>query len=79
MSEQAGIFVLPSRGNDPPRAIIFEIPEGLPEGIAIVPTEGMLVTWSRDVGTWLYPTGIPLEEELAEVITAHAKELGVKW
>lgn len=68
------IYVLPTEENIPPRAIIGQI----------VPTQGgaaitgVQATWSHDVGTWVNEESIPFPQELADMITEHAKALGVE-
>lgn len=72
------IYVLPTEENLPPRAVLFEGPMMMmasDEGTAIA---GTLAMWSADIGTWVV-NDIPLPQELADAITAHAKDLGVEW
>lgn len=64
------IYVMPSEDGQPPRALLFDGDEPDPGAV--------LATWSRDVGTWMVGYA-PLPAELAEAITAHAKDLGVDW
>lgn len=74
MMSELTIYVLPSEPNLPPRAVIgtpFEVDGGLV-------LAGEVVTWSTDSGTWTTSQGLPVPNDLAESITAHAKELGVE-
>lgn len=65
------IFVLPSVPYTPPRACVGRhIP-----GVGLV---GPVAIWSHDIGTWVME-GVPVEPDLAEAITEHAKDLGVEW
>lgn len=90
MDEQTQIYVLPTEGDRPPRALLLtpkedvEIPDIVKAaveqfGIVVQAMEEIEVAWSRDMGSWVFPTGMPVPEELGEAITEHAKELGVKW
>lgn len=64
------IYVLPTEAGLPPRAIV---------GAASNDTiEGVVVTWSADLGAWTLE-GLPIPNELGEAITDHAKSLGVDW
>lgn len=72
---QTAIFVLPSSPNSPPRAILAEVEEGHEEDEEF---DGVMAIWSRDFGCWCVG-GVPLQPELSEAITAHAKSLGVEW
>lgn len=67
------IYVLPTEENIPPRAILGSLDE---EESTIT---GVQVLWSNDIGTWATPDGLPVPPELAEMITGHAKSLGVEW
>lgn len=68
----ADIYVLPTEKNAPVTALVGTVAGGA--------MFGTLAFWSSDSGTWLWTTnGQPVERELAEAITAHAKSLGVEW
>jgi len=70
------IYVLPTEEDRPPRAVLHTGPvDDEAEGVVT----RVVVTWSRDMGTWLSPDGLPVPSELAEAITTHAKNLGVEW
>lgn len=78
MTAVTSIYVLPSEQGSPPRAILGEYEEeddvpGLGE-----PVQGMLATWSQDLGVWMIGPN-PLPNELSDAITDHAKNLGVEW
>jgi hypothetical protein len=77
MSE-VSVYVLPTQPGRPPQACLFEAPDEVPEGGA-VEVDAMLVTWSPDMGAWVNPASVPLPAEIGEVITEHAKSLGVPW
>lgn len=66
----AAIYVLPTEPGLPPRAVIGPVVDG---GIA-----GIMSVWSADMGTWTIE-GTPVDPELSETITEHAKSLGVEW
>lgn len=66
------IYVLPTEGGSPPRALIGE---PMPEEGAVYAT---ISTWSADMGAWTIDD-IPVPEDLNEAITEHAKSLGVEW
>lgn len=87
---EVGIFVLPTQDNMPPRATLMQdvpaetVPEDVRElveetGIEMKAVARELVTWSRDAGTWLDQSGVPVPQEVADAITEHAKNLGVEW
>jgi hypothetical protein len=74
------IYVLPTQEKMPPRALLYdELPVTLmSEGETILTAGvGMAVTWSNDMGVWVGSDGIPLPPEVGEVITEHARSLGV--
>lgn len=73
------IYVLPTQPYMPPRAVVSEVDDDFEGAIGEPVPEGVLATWSRDLGTWLGPDQLPLPEELASAITGHAKSLGVMW
>lgn len=63
------IYVLPTEEGMPPRAVIGE---DMGDTIS-----GSVAVWTADMGTWTMG-GIPLPQELAEAISAHAGSLGVE-
>lgn len=68
-------YVLPSEPGLPPRALLMERETELEEGEQI---EGVLATWSADMGMWTV-AGMPIPQEFGESLTEHAKSLGVEW
>lgn len=75
MTDVTSIYVLPSEEGLPPRALLMEGTEQVWERETV---DGVFAVWSRDLGCWT-TGGVPLPEELGEVITEHAKSLGVPW
>jgi hypothetical protein len=63
------VYVLPTEENLPPRAILFE-------GETPNAQNARVSVWSADVGTWTLE-GVPLNTSLADIITGHARSLGV--
>jgi hypothetical protein len=62
------IYVLPTEEGKPPRALVGEAVQGALMGVQ--------VEWSGEDGRWKFD-GEPLEDELSEAITEHARSLGV--
>lgn len=89
-----GIFVLPTVEGVPPRALLLgegcplDSAEaaaesdaeavGWGEGVRFEFAQGVMATWSADVGCWTL-AGMPLGAELSEAITERAKQLGMEW
>jgi hypothetical protein len=69
------IYVLPSEPNTPPRAVVYD-PDTITIADGRAHAHGAMATWSADIGTWAV-AGIPVDNDLAEVITTHARSLGV--
>jgi hypothetical protein len=69
----ATIYVLPTEPGFPPRAIVgtMLMIDGEMEGL-----HGKVAIFSRDSGCWMFG-GTPVDDELNEAITNHARSLGV--
>lgn len=65
------IYVLPTEEGVPPRAILGE---AVGQNMLVEAT----AVWSNDAGAWMVE-GVPVDQELGDLITAHAKSLGVEW
>lgn len=72
------IFVEPTTPGRPVTALIMQ-PGGVQElgdeGYAVL-IEAVRVSYSNDSGLWLFEDGTPVDIEIGNVITEHAKNLG---
>lgn len=69
--QMVSIYVLPTEEDMPPRAVFLaEVFPGVQSPIGGA-------AYIDDA--WRYPNGAEVEDELAEMITTHAEELGVEW
>lgn len=66
-----GIFVLPTQRGRPPSAVIGPV-----VGEALIASKQVI--WSRDVGAWM-DGDVPVQADLGDAITVHARNLGVEW
>lgn len=76
MELEVSVYVLPHRPPNPPRAMLLTKIGDAPEGPAF--DTGTVAVWSRDSAAW-YVDGLPLDGQTSELITQHAKDLGVPW
>lgn len=72
------VYVLPTEAGQPPRALLMEGDQQQRIDETGVAGPGTLAVWSADTGSWCV-AGNPLAQEFSEVITNHAKSLGVEW
>lgn len=75
------IYVLPTQEGMPPRARLMAgvvMSEESDDKVLVAAVDQHEAIWSRDMGTWTVD-GIPVQQDLADDITAHAKDLGVEW
>lgn len=73
-SGRVEIYVLPSETGFPPRAVVQYVQESDEASLTL----RNFVVWNADTGSWSCG-GEPVDPVLGEAITAHARDLGVKW
>lgn len=71
------IYVMPTEEGKPPRALLAQDIVEVDGGMMAVGVAVQAV-WSSDSGAW-FVDGEPIDPEIGEAITNHAKELGVEW